>query len=80
MILNYSSMPISAEQWRASVGGNNAARSHVLRKSLRQKFPRKNLLSQILSFLTTLLMGTPVTNGSMGKWEVYLSLDYLAIN
>ena len=61
-------MPISAEQWRASVGGTNAARSHVLRMSLRQKFPCKSLLSQILSFLMTLLMGTSVTDASMGKY------------
>ena len=60
-------MPISAEQWRASVGGTNAARSHALRKSLRQTFPCKSLLNQILSFLMTLLMGTSVTDGSMGK-------------
>ena len=61
-------MPISAEQWRASVGGNNAAHSHALRKSLRRKFPCKSLLSQILSFLMTLLMGTSLTDGSMGKY------------
>ena len=59
-------MPISAEQWRASVGGTNAACSHALRKSLRQKFPCKSLLShQILSFL---LMGTSITDASMGKY------------
>jgi hypothetical protein len=46
-------MPISMEQWRATVGSNNASRSHVLGKSIKRKSP-KDLLSHFLSFLMTL--------------------------
>ena len=49
-------MPVSLEQWRASVGLNNAARSHALSK-LSGKRPPKDLLSQLLSFLFTLFAG-----------------------
>ena len=44
-------MPISMEQWRASVGSNNAAHSHVLRKFGRKKKSPESLLSQIMSLL-----------------------------
>ena len=43
-------MPVSLEQWRASVGSNNAARSHVLAKCTGKKSP-KGLFGQFLLFL-----------------------------
>ena len=46
-------MPISAEQWRASVGSNNAALSHVLRKSVFKKSP-KSFFGQFLALLLAL--------------------------
>ena len=46
-------MPISLEQWRSSVGSNNAARSHVIEKHLGKKSP-KNLLGYFLQFLMAL--------------------------
>ena len=49
-------MPVSLEQWRASVGLNNAARSRVLNK-LGGKRPPKDLLSQFGLFLLRLVAG-----------------------
>ena len=46
-------MPISLEQWRASVGSNNAAHSHVLAKCVGKK-PPVGLLGQYLLFLAAL--------------------------
>ena len=46
-------MPVSMEQWRASVGSNNAARSHVLAKCVGKKSP-KTLLGRFLLFLFAL--------------------------
>ena len=61
-------MPVSMEQWRASVGSNNAARSHVLAKCTGKKHP-KTLLGQFLLFLFTLFsQGTGlVTNKGKTK-------------
>lgn len=46
-------MPVSLEQWRASVGNNNAARSSVLRKRAGKKSP-KGLIDQFFTFLLVL--------------------------
>jgi hypothetical protein len=46
-------MPISMEQWRATVGSNNATHSHLLGKFIRKRSPR-DLVSQFLSFIMTL--------------------------
>ena len=47
-------MPVGLEEWRASVGSNNAARSHALGKLMRRKNPR-NFLCQFISYLVALL-------------------------
>ena len=47
-------MPVGSEEWRASVGSNNAARSHALGKLMRRKNPR-SFLRQFISYLVALL-------------------------
>ena len=61
-------MPVSMEQWRASVGSNNTARSHVLAKFVGKTAP-KGFLGQFLLFLFALFSpgAGPVTN--KGKTE-----------
>ena len=59
-------MPVSLEQWRASVGLNNAARSRVLNK-LGGKRPAKDLLSQFGLLLLRLVAG--VFGFSVGEGE-----------
>ena len=59
-------MPVGLEQWRASMGSNNAACSHVLARSTGKRSSKGLLLDQLLYFIMTLL--TPgvdlVTNKS----------------
>lgn len=50
-------MPVSIEQWRASLGSNNAARSRVLTKCAGKGAPQGNL-SQLLLFLLALAQVT----------------------
>ena len=54
-------MPVSAEQWRASVGSYNAAGSRALRKSLNKKLVCENPLGQILSSFVILFTGVLMT-------------------
>ena len=48
-------MPVGLEQWRASVGSNNAARSHVLPRTTGKRSSKGLLLDQFLSFFVILL-------------------------
>ena len=59
-------MPVSLEQWRASVGSNNAARSHVLARCTGKKSP-KSLLGQLLLFLLTLFSPGAGLDNNKGK-------------
>jgi hypothetical protein len=55
------------EQWRVTVGSNNAARSHVLGRFTRKRSPR-DLFSQFLSFIVTLLTpGAGIVADTEGK-------------
>ena len=63
-------MPVSLEQWRSSVGSNNAARSHVIEKHLGKKSP-KNLFGQYLQFLLALFF-LGITNNKGGKTKTAL--------
>ena len=60
-------MPISVEQWRASVGSSNAGRFPVLKKRLKNQLPFNGPLSFILALLMTLLNGTSVGDAIIGK-------------
>jgi hypothetical protein len=53
-------MPISADQWRGSVGSINASHSRVLGKSTRKRRSAMDFFTQLLSFLMTLF--TPKGN------------------
>ena len=46
-------MPISMEQWRASVGSNNAARARVSSKTM-NKCSSGSFLSQLLTYILAL--------------------------
>ena len=49
-------MPVSLEQWRASVGSLNASRSHSLRRKYGGKRAPKTLWDQLLSLLLALVV------------------------
>ena len=59
-------MPVSLEQWRASVGSNNAAHSHVLAKCTGKKSP-KGLFGQFLLFLMALFSPGAGLDTNKGK-------------
>ena len=66
-------MPVSLEQWRASVGSNNAARSHVLAKCTGKKSP-KGLFDQFLLFLMALFspgVGLDINKGKTRQLIMY---------
>lgn len=66
-------MPISMEQWRASVGRNNAARTNVLAKNTEKKIS-KHLLGQFMLFLLTLFCQGVGLVTSKGKTETAIEL------
>ena len=63
------------EEWRASVGSNNAARSHVLAKFAGKTAP-KGIFGQFLLFLFALFSpgAGPVTN--KGKTETAIEYGH----
>ena len=48
-------MPISMDQWRASVGSNNAARARVFSKCSSHKYSSPSFLSQLLTYILTFI-------------------------
>ena len=62
-------MPVSMEQWRASVGANNSASSNILQKYWGSKRAPKNLLDDLIVYLMSLftLRTKPVTAKVEGK-------------
>jgi hypothetical protein len=68
LLASFTVMPISAEQWRGSVGGNNAGRSRVLGKCTRGNAPN-SLFGQFLLFLTTLFSPGPCSRTNINDRE-----------
>ena len=60
-------MPVSLEQWRASVGANNSARSHMLKKCWGSKRAPKNLLDHLMLCLVSLF--------TLGAWPVTAEVE-----
>ena len=62
-------MPISMEQWRASVGSNNAARARVFSKTM-NKCSSGSFLSQLLTYILALF--TLSKRSSTGKGIIFM--------
>ena len=68
-------MPVSVEQWRASVGSYNAACSRALRKSLNKKLACEDPFGQILFSVIILFTGVLMTIGKLkGKSNAFFML------
>ena len=63
-------MPVSKDQWRASVGSNNASRARVFSKIMNNWCSSESFLSQLLTFILALI--TSVRTGT-DKGEIICS-------
>ena len=70
-------MPISMEQWRASVGSNNAARTRAFSKRM-NKYPSGSLLSKFFTYIMAHPLITSVWTG-IDKGEVSESANALSM-